>query len=82
MKTFKQHLQTSKPKSGNLQSTIGVPNTPTKAPDQRLIVVGDQISLDSTDVGECILEAPKLIIRFVPNTETPSDNTHGVISDG
>jgi hypothetical protein len=47
MKTFKQYLQTPKLKSGNLQSIIGVPETPTKDLDQKLIVVGDQIHLDS-----------------------------------
>ena len=82
MKTFKQHLQTSKPKSGNLQSTIGVPETPTKDLDQKLIVVGDQIYLDNTDVRECILGFSKLTIRIVPNIKLSSDNTYGVGSNG
>jgi hypothetical protein len=82
MKTFKQYLRTPKANSGNLQLTIGVPNTPTKEPDQTLIVVGDQICLDNTDVRECILGFSELAIHIVPNIKLSSDNTYGVGSNG
>lgn len=66
MKTFKQHLQTSKPKSGNLQSTIGVANTPAKEPDQKLIVVGDQIGLDSTKSEQMLVPVKREQMGKVP----------------
>ena len=58
MKTFKQYLQTPKSNSGNLQPTFGMPETPTKELDKKLIVVGDQIYLDSTK-SEQVLDLVK-----------------------